>query len=162
LHHLSFKVVKKKRQRRENSSPVLNVLKQYFSVKLFTVVDCDQCLGGTFWLNLQGRDSCRPLFKKLQILTVPSQYIYSLFGFVVKNKNLFTSNFEIYKVHTRTMNNFHLSLVNLTMTQKGVLCSGSRLFNSLPTQIKCLSDYVKIFHRKLSSFLLQHTLYNLD
>jgi hypothetical protein len=98
--------------------------------------------------NKTSYDSCRPLFQKLQILTVPSQYIYSLLGFVIKNKNLFTSNFEIHKVHTRTMNNFHLPLVNLIMTQKGVLYSGSRLFNSLPTQIKCLSDDVKIFKRK--------------
>jgi hypothetical protein len=107
-------------------------------------------------------DSCRTLFKKLQILTLPSQYIYSLLGFVVKNKNLFTLNSEIHNMHTRTRNNLHLRLVSLTMTQRGVLYSGSRLFNSLPTRIKCLSNDVKIFKRKLRNFLLQHTLYNLD
>ena len=68
--------------------------------------------------NKTKNDSCRLLFKQLQILTVPSQYIYSLLGFVVKNKSLFTANFEIHKVHTRTMNNFHLPRVNLSMTQR--------------------------------------------
>ena len=112
--------------------------------------------------NKTKNDSCQLLFKQLQILTVPSQYIYSLLGFVVKNKNLFTANSEIHKVYTRTMNNLHLPLVNLSMTQKGVLYSGSRLFIILPIQLKCLSDDLKLFRRELRSFLLEHTLYSLD
>ena len=67
------------------------------------------------------------------------------------------------------MNNLHLPLVNLSMTQKGVLYSGkgvlysgSRLFNILPIQLKCLSDDFKLFRRELRSFLLEHTLYSLD
>jgi len=60
------------------------------------------------------------------------------------------------------MNNFHLPRVNLSMTQKGVLYSGSRLFNILPIQIKCLSDDFKLFRRELRSFLLEPTLYSLN
>jgi hypothetical protein len=71
--------------------------------------------------NKTSYDSCRRLFNKLQILTVPSQYIYSLLGFVVKNENLFTSNFEVHKVHTRTMNNFHLPLVNYDTEVSAIL-----------------------------------------
>ena len=112
--------------------------------------------------NKTKNDSCRLLFKQLQILTLPSQYIYSLLSFVVKNRNLFTANFEIHKVYTRTMNNFHLPLVNLSMTQKGVLYSGSRLFNILPIRLKGLSDDIKLFRRELRSFLLEHTLHSLD
>jgi hypothetical protein len=37
-----------------------------------------------YWI----RDSCRDLFKKLQILPIYSQYIYSLLLFVVKNRDL--------------------------------------------------------------------------
>jgi hypothetical protein len=48
------------------------------------------------------------------------------------------------------------------MTQRGVFYSGSRLFNSLPNRIKCLSDDVEIFKRKLRNFLLQHTIYNIE
>jgi hypothetical protein len=69
-------------------------------------------------------DSCRPLFKQLQILTLPSQYIYSIFMFVVKNKNLFVLNSEIHNLNTRTKNNIHLTSVNLSVVQKGVLYSG--------------------------------------
>jgi hypothetical protein len=45
-------------------------------------------------------DSCRQLFKTLQILTVPSQYIFSLLVFVIKNKGLFLSNSEIHDINT--------------------------------------------------------------
>jgi hypothetical protein len=37
-------------------------------------------------------NSCRDLFKKLQILPLRSQYIFSLLLFTIKNKNYFTSN----------------------------------------------------------------------
>ena len=60
------------------------------------------------------------------------------------------------------VHNFHLPLVNLSMTQKGVLYSGSRLFNILPTRLKSLSNDIKLFRRELRSFLLEHTLYSLD
>jgi hypothetical protein len=43
------------------------------------------------------RDSCRNLYKQLQILTLPSQYIFSLLVFVVKNRDLFLSNSKIHK-----------------------------------------------------------------
>jgi hypothetical protein len=53
-------------------------------------------------------DSCRQLFKTLQILTVPSQYIFSLLVFVIKNRVLFLSNSEIHYINTRYNYNIHL------------------------------------------------------
>jgi len=38
------------------------------------------------------RVSCRNLFKKLQILSLTSQYMLLLLMFVVQNKNLFLTN----------------------------------------------------------------------
>jgi len=49
------------------------------------------------------RETCRELFKELKILTLSSQYIFSLLLFVVNNKNYFVSNsvyHNINKVNT--------------------------------------------------------------
>jgi hypothetical protein len=47
------------------------------------------------------RDSCRNLFKELEILPLMSQYIFSLTLFVIKNRKEFTDNSEIYEIKTR-------------------------------------------------------------
>ena len=107
-------------------------------------------------------ESCQHLFKQLQILTLPSQYILSLLVFVAKNRNLFLSNSEIHNLNTWYNYNLHLPTTNLTLVQKGVLYSGSKIFNNLPLHIKSLSDDFKHFKRKLKSFLIEHTLYSLD
>jgi hypothetical protein len=42
--------------------------------------------------------SCRDLFKKLQILPLPSQYIFSLLLFTIKNNSYFTFNTDIHEI----------------------------------------------------------------
>ena len=71
-------------------------------------------------------------------------------------------NSEIHNLNTRFRDNLHLPSTNLTMVQKGVLYSGSRIFNYLPLQIKNLSGDLKKFKRKLKNFLIDHTFYSLD
>jgi hypothetical protein len=53
------------------------------------------------------RDSCRQLFKRLEILPLQSQYIFSVLLFVVKNKNLYTINQEVHSINTRSNINVH-------------------------------------------------------
>ena len=79
--------------------------------------------------NKSKRDSCRYLFNQIQLLTLPSQYIFSLFIFVVKNKDLFLFNSEIHNVNTRNNSDLHMPNTNLTTVQKGVLYSGSKIYN---------------------------------
>ena len=55
------------------------------------------------------RESCRELFKELKILTLSSQYIFSLLLFIFNNTNYFVSN-SLY--HTI---NLHLRQVCLAM-----------------------------------------------
>jgi hypothetical protein len=63
-------------------------------------------------------DSCRELFKKLQILPLQSQYIFSLLVLVIKNGSGFISNSDIHDINTRYNHNFHLPSTNLTLVQK--------------------------------------------
>ena len=111
--------------------------------------------------NTGRSDSCRQLYKQLQILPLPSQYIFSLLVFVKKNRGLFLSNSEIQDINTRYNYSLHLPSTNLTLVQKGILYSGSRIYNHLPLNIKILSNDAKCFKSTLRSYLIEHTFYSL-
>ena len=110
----------------------------------------------------KGKDSCRQLFKRLEILPLKSQYILSVLQFVVKNKKLFTTNQEIHNLNTRCNINLHPPICNLTLFQKGVQFSGIKLFNHLPPNIKSLSNEIKPFTTALKRFLLLHSFYSVE
>jgi hypothetical protein len=107
-------------------------------------------------------DSSRELLKKLQILPLQSQYIFSLLLFVIKNKNYFTSNIDIHDINTRYSYNLHLPSSNLSIVQKGVFFSGSKIYNHLLLNIKLLSKDIKQFKSLLRSYLTEHAFYSTD
>jgi len=84
--------------------------------------------------NSKARDSCRELFKKLEILPLYSQYIFSVSIFVIKNKDLFSKNYQIHNVHKRFKTNLHPPIANLK--------SSKRECNTL--ELKCLITFLKI------------------
>ena len=108
------------------------------------------------------RDTCRPLFKKFQILPFSSQYIFSLLTFVVNNRHLFLSNSAVCHIHTRYNNDLHLPSVSLSLVQKGVLYSGCKIHNYLPSNIKNLSNNATLFKLSLKKFSIQSMFYSLD
>jgi hypothetical protein len=57
-------------------------------------------------------NSCRDLFKKLQTLPLPTQCIFSLLLFAIKNKTYFTSNTDVHDINTRYL---HLPSTNLSI-----------------------------------------------
>jgi hypothetical protein len=98
-----------------------------------------------------------PSIKQLQILSLPSQYIFSLLIFVNKNGDLFQSNSEIHYINTRYNCNLHLPSTNSTLVQKGVLYSGSNIYNHLPLNIKILLNDAKHFKSTLQCYLFEYT-----
>ena len=106
--------------------------------------------------------SCRHLFKRLKILTLPSQYIYSVLVFVAENRNQFVFNRDIHSCNTRHNLDLHLPSTHLTVVQKGVLYSGSKIFNHLPAQIKNQIDNLHHFKKTLKNYLLMQSLYSLE
>jgi hypothetical protein len=112
-------------------------------------------------VGIGDRDSCRKHFKKLKILPLKSQYILSLALFVVINNNYFKVNSEIHDINTRMESNLHQPLSHLSTYQKGTYCFGIKVFNSLPAQIKDLSNTGQ-FESALKGFLYSHSFYTLD
>ena len=105
------------------------------------------------------RESCRELFKELKILTLSSQYIFSLLLFVVNNRDYLVSNSVYHYINTRRENDLHLPLA---MYQKGVYYSGIKIFDGLPKAIKNISSKPKKFKIALKHCLLKHSFYSLD
>jgi hypothetical protein len=112
--------------------------------------------------NAGSHDSCCQLFRQLQILSLPSRYIFSLLVFVNKNRDLFQSNYEIHYLNTRFDYNLRLPSTNLTLVQKGVLYSGRKIYNQLPSNIKVLLNDAKRFKSTLKSYIIDHIFYSLD
>jgi hypothetical protein len=82
------------------------------------------------------RTSCRDLFKQLEILPLKSQYIFSILLFVLKNRNLFITNYDRHNVQTRQSDNLHLPTSSLTLYQNGTYFTGIKIFNKLPSELK--------------------------
>jgi len=59
---------------------------------------------------------------------------------MVNNKHLFTKNSEVHNHDTRSANHFRLPITNLTNYQKGAHYAGIKIFNHLPTNIKCAAN----------------------
>ena len=81
------------------------------------------------------RCSCRNLFKKLNILPVPSRYILSLMLFLIENQQDFLTSAYVHDFDTRNKNHLYLPALSLSYVQKGVLYSRSKIFNNLPSNI---------------------------
>ena len=112
--------------------------------------------------NTRHRDSYREVFKSMEIMTLYSQYIYSLVLYTVNNKHLFDTNNEIHKYKTRNNNNLHLPITNLSKFNKGAYISGIKVFNHLPQYIKALTNDHKYFKSTLERFLYHHSFYSMN
>jgi hypothetical protein len=87
-------------------------------------------------MESRSKDSCIKLFTSLEILPLPSVYIFSLLRFVIKYKELFTTNNETHNYGTRQHLDIHYPSANLKKFQTGVHCMSVKIYNSLPTYIK--------------------------
>jgi hypothetical protein len=78
------------------------------------------------------------------------------------NRGLFKLNCDVQNIQTRQKVDMHMLSSKLTLFQKGIQYSGSKIFNRLPSSIKDLSNDVKSFKVALKNFLLTHIFYTVD
>jgi hypothetical protein len=113
-------------------------------------------------MGRRSRDSCHNLFKRVRILPVKSQCIFSLLLFAVNNKGQFIVNSENYRINMRQSTTLYLPQANLALYQKGVYCLGIKVLNSLPSGNENSSDNLKKFKTVLKPFLHTNSFYSLD
>jgi hypothetical protein len=100
------------------------------------------------------------IFKKLEIMTIYDQYIYSLVLYIINNKHIFNFNKEVYAYKTRTLNNLHLLAIHITKFSKGAYIAGKKVFNHIPLSIKVLATDTTSFKTALKRFLYHHSFYS--
>jgi hypothetical protein len=112
--------------------------------------------------GVRARCSCRGLFKKLDILPVPCQYIFSLMIFVMDNLGSFQTNLTVHGLNTRNKTQLHRPIANLSCFQKGVSYVAVKIFNSLPSSISNLRNIKKQFKPALRRYLMTHCFYSIN
>jgi hypothetical protein len=113
-------------------------------------------------LEIGSRCSCRIRFKVLEILLVPSLYIFSLMMFVVNNVDEFQTNSSVHGINTRCKIQLHIPSIRLSSIEKGVTYSSVKISNSLPSDILKLQIDKLIFKSALRRYLLTHVFYSVE
>jgi hypothetical protein len=98
----------------------------------------------------------------MEIMTLYTQYIYSLVLNTINNKHLFDTNNEIRKYKTRNNSYLHLPVANLSKFNKGAYISGIKVFNHLPQYIKDFTGNQTNFKSTLKRFLCYHSFYSMN
>jgi hypothetical protein len=108
------------------------------------------------------RTSCRRLFKKLEILTLPCQYIYSMMSLFIGNQEKFQSNSSVHNINTRNKHHLHRPVADLSCFQKGASYSAINIFNSLPRSITNLKNEKTQYKVTIKKFLNAHCFCSVD
>ena len=107
------------------------------------------------------RYSCRSKFKELNVMTLPSLYIYESVLYIKTHKHKTNNNTIIHSHNTRQKHDIHLHQTHSHIMEKGCYISAGKIFNHLPQNLKeCASN--KEFKQKLKKFLIQNEFYSLQ
>jgi len=87
---------------------------------------------------------CRGLFRRVDILTFPCLYIFSLMLLLLNNFNNLHTNSSVHEINTRYKYQIQRPVVNLPCYQRGVYYSGITIFSSLPLAIYNLKNTYQI------------------
>lgn len=107
------------------------------------------------------RTSCKPLFKRFEILTMPCIYIFRMLIFLKNNPQSYSDNQFVHDYPTRFKNDFQYPRHRLSLYEKSPYYMGLRLFNSLPASLKAIDD-VKTFKNSLKMYLLEKNYYSVQ
>jgi hypothetical protein len=112
--------------------------------------------------DVKSRTPCRNLFMRLEILSLPCEYIFTLINFVVNNQEHFQTNSAIHSVNTRKRDHLHRPAANLSCFHKNAHFVGNSIFNSLPSNLRSLTNKQTQFNVAFKSFLNTHSSYSVE
>ena len=113
-------------------------------------------------LHLEYRESCKPHFESLDLLTLPCLYIYRLLCYCKKNMTLFTTNRD-FAQSERTRGAYRLAVPRhaLTIYEKGPYHMMIRTYNALPLSVSSIDSF-GLFKKRLRKHLIARTYYSVN
>lgn len=105
------------------------------------------------------RETCRPIFKKLKIMTVINQYIYQSILYTRNNLNSLRTIDGHYA--TRQADDLRLPYSRTTLHQHSFVSMPVRMYNAIPRDIRRIENN-KIFKVSVKSFLTENVYYSLN
>lgn len=103
--------------------------------------------------------SCRSIFKEHHILTFPSIYILNCITFFGKNISLFHNNLRQHRYDLRKRSDFSTERHKTAFYEKHTNFNATRLYNSLPVEIKNVRG-MSCFSKRVKSYLLSNSFYS--
>lgn len=110
--------------------------------------------------NLKYRESCRETFKKHNLLTVVSIYIYNCALYVKTNYSKFETNAVNHDYPTRNNNELRAQHHRTSLSETSPKYAGITIYNSLPVELKNINIFM--FKKKLKLFLSHKCFYTLQ
>jgi hypothetical protein len=104
-------------------------------------------------MGVQSHNSCRDLFKRLQILTIPCEHIFSLINFIKNNEQHFKTTADVHSVNTRHKHCLNKPTVNLSCFQKSAYYAEIKIFSNLPSDPTSLMNEKAQFKIALNWYL---------
>jgi hypothetical protein len=111
--------------------------------------------------QIDNTKSCKPFFIKLNLLTLPSIYIYDICIYTFKNISLFTKVKDTHNVNTRHKSRLYLPQSRTKMLNTSPYYMAVKIFNKLPPYISKETN-LKIFSNTLKSYLISKCFYSLN
>ncbi|KAG8319861.1 hypothetical protein J6590_082671 [Homalodisca vitripennis] len=110
--------------------------------------------------NINFRESCRPAFKKLQLLTLLCLYILEAVLFC-KSKCALTRGRDVHEYETRGRDNYRTGRHRTVVYEHLPSQAGVRFINSLPDSMKNVQS-PKALKTRLKRFLASKAFYSVD
>ena len=104
--------------------------------------------------------TCKMLFRKSNIMTLPSVYIYELLKHVKQNECKFKVNSDFHDYNTRQKSEKHVATRKLKVSQRDTLYIGAIMFNKLPENVRNLPQ--KTFKSTVKKALTHCEFYNVE
>lgn len=105
-------------------------------------------------------DTCKPLFRNLKILTIPSAYILASLLYIHNNQEQFTVNSDFHSYNTRRGNDLTIPYHRVNKSQHSTNHLGIKLYNKLPNEIRMYTETK--FKKIIKDILIKHAFYNVE